>query len=114
MHPLRGLAFSSVITNPFCSHLSQVAAWLAPITPQSNLKGGLVNYLLSLRRWIVARIGGGKGILGGSEGAGGGLASRLTSRLAIFCASQSSALVTVSPILVSGNFISPMLKSVRA
>src|SRR6266704_1701222 len=75
-------------------------------------------YFGARRRWTLGRMGGGKGILGGTDGvffvpesdAG---ALDFISSFCTFSATQSSALVTVSPILVSGNFISPMLKSVK-
>src|SRR5208282_5861047 len=58
------------------------------------------------------RRGGGWGIFGGVYGwAFGGGGEIFGSNSCNFLESQSSALPTASPIFVSGNFISPILKS---
>src|SRR6266481_1947084 len=76
------------------------------------------NHFGARRRCTFGRMGGGKGILGGTGGGlvlldSGAASAGFISSARTFCAIQSSAFVTVSPILVSGNFISPMLKSVK-
>src|SRR5438309_2187164 len=65
-----------------------------------------------LARWILGRSGGGNGILGGVVGFGStGTFDEKSPSCRAFSESQFSPRVTISPILVSGNFISPILKS---
>jgi hypothetical protein len=63
----------------------------------------------------MARRGGiGGGIGGGAGGALGGALGRIEETSRFISESSCPACPTISPILVSGNFISPMSKAPRA
>src|ERR1051325_4430071 len=75
-------------------------------------RGIRFRYLAFIR--MPRRSRAGSGSLGGTAGDSGGGAGGLISMSPTFLDSQSSAFVTVSPIFVSGNLISPMWNSVIA
>jgi hypothetical protein len=68
-----------------------------------------IDYLLPRRTGMRGRTVGGNGSFGGALGAGGaGAGGGWCSNCPIVAARKSSLFVTVSPIFVSGNFISPI------
>jgi hypothetical protein len=92
--------FSSDVASALCADQSNLRL---DATTKSD------HYLLPRRTDMRGRTVGGNGSFGGALGAGGaGTGGGWCSNCPIVAARKSSAFVTVSPIFVSGNFISPI------